>query len=164
MGDGTISEPASCCHQDNDIALGWCMQPGAADDPRYDAACSPFHPDFGETNWAVGGNGSLQVADPTRWQDVAHESGFCEVLGRVRVARSASAHSGRLIPGSMIAPAAGMLRGHISAVHDAVRVPRRWPGMSMRCCRASHVVAPPQGCHLASAERHNCLFGTPRLR
>ena len=84
VGDGTIKQPASCCHQDDDIALGWCKQAGAEDDPRYSAACSPFDPAFGEANWAVGDDGSLQAADETRWQDVAHESGFCEVLGRVR--------------------------------------------------------------------------------
>lgn len=86
VGDGTIRQPASCCHQDDDIALGWCKQAGAHDDPRYSAACSPFDPAFGETNWAVGEDGSLQAADESRWQDVAHESGFCEVLGRVRAA------------------------------------------------------------------------------
>lgn len=128
VGDGTISQPASCCHQDDDIALGWCMESGAADDPRYDAACSPFHPEFGEMNWAVGDNGSLQAADPSRWQDVAHESGFCEVLGRVRAARSTSAHSDTCVPGPEIAAAASVVLVHVPAVPNAV--PRHWPGTS----------------------------------
>lgn len=84
LGAGNISRPASCCHQDDDIALGWCTQPGSASDPRYDSACSPWHPDFGTINWAVTEDGSLQEADPSYWKDVTHESGFCEVLGRVR--------------------------------------------------------------------------------
>ena len=84
LGAGNISDPAACCHQDDDIALGWCATAAAPRDPRYAAACSPWHPDFGKTNWALAEDGSLHEADPSRWKDVAHESGFCEVLGRVR--------------------------------------------------------------------------------
>eukprot|EP00892_Ulva_mutabilis_P008009 jgi/Ulvmu1/5580/UM023_0117.1 len=82
LGAGNISRPGSCCHQDDDIALGWCAQPDAASDPHYASACMPWHPEFGTINWAVAEDGSLQEADPSHWRDVTHESGFCEVLGR----------------------------------------------------------------------------------
>ena len=86
LGLGNISRPASCCRKDDEVLRGWCA--GASrSDVRYSAACDPWSYEFGSTNWVVGPDGELEVADPSRWQDVQDESSFCEVLGKVRRSR-----------------------------------------------------------------------------
>jgi hypothetical protein len=82
LGLGNITRPASCCHKDDTILLDWCSRPGASNDTRYSEVCDPWSHEFGTTNWAVGDDGMLRLADPSIWQDVQDESSFCEVLGK----------------------------------------------------------------------------------
>lgn len=91
IGGGTSAAPQACCNKDDSIALGWCRLQESRSDPRFPEVCNPAHPDFGAKNWAYI-NGTLDVAPLASLANAESESGFCEVLGRVRSCSACLSH------------------------------------------------------------------------
>ena len=83
LGGGTAAAPGACCRKDDDIALGWCTDAANEDDPRFSRVCDPTNPDFGEENWVVA-DGALRLSPGASVADAEADTGFCEVLGKVR--------------------------------------------------------------------------------
>ena len=81
---GSDTAPNACCDKDDTIALDWCLRSESQSDSRFPEVCDPSNLAFGDRNW-VYTNGTLDVAPLASLAGAESESGFCEVLGRVRL-------------------------------------------------------------------------------
>jgi hypothetical protein len=87
IGDPKSGRPATCCTKDQEISLTWCKIAANRQHESWPAVCDPWHPHFGSQNWVVDVDGGLRISNGLFANETKDESGFCEVLGKVRAPR-----------------------------------------------------------------------------